>query len=157
MLGLQLRRRRQRMPPRYPHAVPSRGHSVKAGNAICSSKRRVRASARRPGETAGARRSPSDRFSFSSRRGSMLAARPAAVAEARVHRRRRRRHKHGDRRRQRRHRHRTFAVPPTEPRARTHTALHRRHRRRSERRTDTLTSRRFFFFRTAVTIENVKF
>jgi len=155
MLGLQLRRR-WRMPPRYPHAVPSRGHSVKAGNAICSSKRRVRASARRPGETAGARRSPSDRFSFSSRRGSMLAARPAAVAEARVH---RRRHKHGDRRRQRRHRHRTFAVPPTRSRAHARTRRYTAVTVADPSAVQTRSHRVVFVFCTAacVAIENVKF
>lgn len=103
MLGLQLRRRRMpRCPPRLRREVirsklgtPSaRQSSMYASLPVTPG---------RPLASGRARRSrPIDfRSRAGVRRGSMLAARPAAAAEARVH----HRHEHGDRRRQRRHRH----------------------------------------------------
>jgi len=125
-------------------APPPRGHSVKAGNAICSPKQHVRVSARHPGKTAGERARaafPSDRFSFSSRRTARVDVRGATGSGGR-----------GARAPSSRARGppsptppppQTFAVPPTEPRARTHTAPERRQRSRSARRTATLASHRF--------------
>lgn len=101
MLGLQLRRRRMpRCPRRRREVIRSKlgTPSVRQSSVYAS----LPVTPGRPLASGRARRSrPIDfRSRAGVRRGSMLAARPAAAAEARVH----HRHEHGDRRRQRRHR-----------------------------------------------------
>jgi len=101
MLGLQLRRRRMpRCPRRRREVIRSKlGTPSARQSSMCAS---LPVTPGRPLASGRARRSrPIDfRSRAGVRRGSMLAARPAAAAEARVH----HRHEHGDRRRQRRHR-----------------------------------------------------